>query len=251
MTKTAIKELDLRLRAFVHAPDNFLDGVGLVDALHQCPVLAAKEPYAIDVEGQRVVPVFTDDTDLAFFKEEQKSAQDHYWMERSVVALVEEAISVGATGLVFNLKKKGDFGNSTIFQNNELIAFINTYTTLLNQVMSDANQAAQAMDKVYFVPVFVLPRDDQHFDRLFPTMSTPEGKSYVPAFTNLTSLAKWYNQDDFGGAFRRGQGVILAWTIQDIYQPRNGDNEVDDTYGVVINPFDEQQTLIDWTTITE
>lgn len=46
-------ELDLRLRAFVNAPDNFLDSVALVNALHNTPVLASKEPYAVEVEGQK------------------------------------------------------------------------------------------------------------------------------------------------------------------------------------------------------
>ncbi|HER5338314.1 TPA: SseB family protein, partial [Streptococcus pyogenes] len=50
----------------------------------------------------------------------------------------------------------------------------------------------------------------------------------------------------FGGLFRKAEGVILSWTIDDIYQPRNGENELDETFGVAINPFDDQQILVDW-----
>ncbi|HER0886155.1 TPA: SseB family protein [Streptococcus pyogenes] len=244
MTKS--NELDIRLRAFINAPDNFLDSVALVNAFHNFPVWAAKEPYVIEVEGVKVTPVFTDKEDMALFKEEQKSAQGQYWLERSALAVLEEVITSGAAGLAFNLKKKGDFGNSTIFKSSDMIQFMNHYTTVLNALMSDDNVAADTMDKVYLVPAFVYPKDDNHYDRLFPTMSTPEGKSYVPAFSNLQSFAKWYNQDDFGGLFRKAEGVILTWTIDDIYQPRNGENELDETFGVAINPFDDQQILVDW-----
>lgn len=93
------------------------------------------------------------------------------------------------TGIVFNLKKSGDFGNSTIFKSSELIQFLNAYTTILNKLVGEENRKADTLDKYYLVPAFVHPRDDKSFDRMFPTMSTPEGKSYVPAFSNLQSFA--------------------------------------------------------------
>ncbi|VHH04015.1 Galanin message associated peptide [Streptococcus pyogenes] len=65
MTKS--NELDIRLRAFINAPDNFLDSVALVNAFHNFPVWAAKEPYVIEVEGVKVTPVFTDKEDMARF----------------------------------------------------------------------------------------------------------------------------------------------------------------------------------------
>ena len=46
---TNLNELDLRLRAFVNAPDNFLDSIALVNALHNIPVLASDQPYALDL----------------------------------------------------------------------------------------------------------------------------------------------------------------------------------------------------------
>ncbi|MGT2935840.1 SseB family protein [Streptococcus castoreus] len=248
---TEFNELDMRLRAFINAPDNFLDSVALVNAFHNFPVWAAKEPYVIEIEGVKVTPVFTDKDDMALFKEEQKSAQSQYWLERSALVILEEVIKTGAVGLAFNLKKKGDFGNSTIFKSKDMIQFMNNVTTILNALMSEENMIADTMTKTYLVPAFVYPKDDNHYDRFFPTMSTPEGKSYVPAFSNLQSFAKWYNQDDFGGLFRKAEGVILTWTINDIYQPRNGENELDETFGVAINPFDDQQILVDWSDLTK
>ncbi|EPU21537.1 hypothetical protein SAG0137_03390 [Streptococcus agalactiae LMG 14838] len=246
---TSTNELDIRLRAFINAPDNFLDSIGLVNALHHSTVWASKEPYAIQVDGQEVVPVFTDITDLNHFKEEQESARDMFWESRRSLDVLDEAISHGLSGLVYNLKKEGDFGNSTIFYCEDMVQFMHNYTTILNQLLNEDNIVADIMDKTYLVPAFVHPREEGSFDRFFPTMSTPEGKSYVPVFSNLLSFEKWYNHNDFGGAFRKAQGVILAWTIDDIYKPRNGENEIDDTFGVAINPFDEQQVLVDWSDV--
>lgn len=244
-------ELDLRLRAFVNAPDNFLDSVALVNALHNIPVLASKEPYAVEVEGQKVTPVFTDQEDLEIFKQDQASAREQEWVERLAIDILREVIEKGSYGIVFNLKKSGDFGNSTIFKSSEFIQFLNAYTTILNKLMGDDNLAADVLDKFYLVPAFVHPRDDESFDRMFPTMSTPDGESYVPAFSNLQSFAKWYNHDEFGLPFRKAQGSILVWNLAEIYQPGHGENDIDETVGVVINPFDEQQILVNWSEIDE
>lgn len=249
MTNT--NELDIRLRAFINAPDNFLDSVALVNALHNNPVLASDQPYALEIDGQKVTPVFSDKDDLETFKTEQASALQQNWVERSTLDVLREAIEKGLTGLVFNLKKTGDFDNSTIFKSSELIQFLNAYTTILNKLMGEENLAADVLDKYYLVPAFVHPRDDKSFDRMFPTMSTPEGKSYVPAFSNLQSFAKWYNHNDFGLPFRKAQGSVLTWRLADIYQPGHGENDIDETVGVAINPFDDQQILVDWSEIDE
>ncbi|MDU7209806.1 MAG: SseB family protein, partial [Streptococcus sp.] len=244
MTNT--NELDIRLRAFINAPDNFLDSVALVNALHNNSVLASDQPYTLEIDGQKVTPVFSDKDDLETFKTEQASALQQNWVERSTLDVLREVVEKGLTGLVFNLKKTGDFGNSTIFKSSELIQFLNVYTTILNKLMGEENLAADVLDKYYLVPAFVHPRDDKSFNRMFPTMSTPEGKSYVPAFSNLQSFAKWYNHNDFGLPFRKAQGSVLTWRLADIYQPGHGENDIDETVGVAINPFDDQKILVDW-----
>ena len=249
MTNT--NELDIRLRAFINAPDNFLDSVALVNALHNNSVLASDQTYTLEIDGQKVTPVFSDKDDLETFKTEQASALQQNWVERSTLDVLREVVEKGLTGLVFNLKKTGDFGNSTIFKSSELIQFLNVYTTILNKLMGEENLAADVLDKYYLVPAFVHPRDDKSFDRMFPTMSTPEGKSYVPAFSNLQSFAKWYNHNDFGLPFRKAQGSVLTWRLADIYQPGHGENDIDETVGVAINPFDDQQILVDWSEIDE
>ena len=244
-------ELDTCLRAFIAAPDNFMDSITLVNAIHNNTVWTSNKPYALEIGDQRVTPVFTDFKDLEAFKKEQASAQNQNWVEKLPLKVLGEVIQEGLTGLVFNLKSSGDFGNSTIFKSSELIQFLNNYTTILNNLVGDENLAADTLDKFYLVPVFIHPRKDKGFDCVFPTMATLEGRSYVPAFSNLQSFARWYNDDNFGGHFREAQGSILTWHITDIYQQGEGDNGIDETVGVVINPFDDQQILVDWSEIDE
>lgn len=248
---TYLNELDSCLRAFINDPNDFLDGIILVSALHRFPVLASEQPYAIDIDHQTVIPVFSDKTDLERFKKEQPSAREQNWIERSVIAVLQEVIEKGLTGLVFNVKKSGNFANSTIFKSSELLQFLNTHTTTLNQLMSEENEKAELMDKYFLVPAFVHSYADNSFDRQFPTLSTPEGKCYIPAFSTLQSFEKWYHHKTFGLSFQKARGSVLTWRLADIYQPRHGENAIDETVGVVINPLDEQQILVDWSEIEE
>lgn len=41
---------------------------------------------------------------------------------------------------------------------------------------------------------------------------------------------------------------VLA-SKDDIYRPRNGESNLNEVFGVAINPFDGQQILIDWSEI--
>lgn len=242
-------EFDFRLRAFLKEPDHFLNGIALVDAFHTMSILAPKELYAIEVEGKKVVPVFTTESDLQAFKDTQESNKKQKWVERIAFDVMEDEIAQSWDGLAFNLKPEKESDNSVVFTNSELVPYINQLTGVVNTLMTEENTDADVMDKVYLVPVFVFPKGEQQFERLFPTMATSKGKRYVPAFTSLDSFAKWYNNPDFGVPFRENQGVVVTWTIDDIYRPRNGENDLEETFGVAINPFDEQQILVDWSDI--
>ena len=244
-----IEEVDYSLRKFIEDPEHFLYSIALVNALHSYPVLASDQPYVLEVSGQQVTPVFTDFTDLDRFKKEEVSARNQHWTKRSALTVLEEAIAKRSSGLVFNLKKTGDFGNSTIFTSKDMIQFLNAYTSILDDLLNENNIQADTMDKYYLVPVYIHPQGESRFERLFPIMTAPEGERYVPIFSNLASFAKWYNEAEFGGAFRQAQGSILTWKIEDIYKPRNGENDLEETFGLAVNPFDEEQILINWSDI--
>lgn len=251
MTDVLTHELDKRLRAFINAPDNFLDSIALVNALHQYPVLASEQLYALEISGQKVVPVFTDSKDLAVFQRTQASANDQNWVLRSSLDLLEEVIVAGLSGMVYNLKKTGDMGNSTLFKSADLIQFINYYTTILNKIMGDKNQVVETLARYYLVPAFVTPTGETSSNRRFPTITNPDGDSYVPVFTDLHAFAKWYNQDDFGGQFRQLKGTVLAWQLSEIKSPVSGHNYLTDVKGVAIDPFNEQMIVLDWEAIGE
>lgn len=247
---TALNALDGYLRAFIQAPDDFLETMNLVQALHQCPVLASERLYAIELEGQTVTPVFTDRDDLDAFLSAQASARSQNWIERPSLEVLEEVIVSRLSGMVYNLKKTGDKGNSTLFQSSDMITFVNSYTTMLNNLMGEANHKADMLEKYYLIPAFYLTREEGKEERLFPTISNEAKQSYVPIFSHLASFAKWYQDPHFGGMFRQAKGMITTGKISDIYRPESGENDIADTKGVVINPFDDNQILVDWEAIT-
>ncbi|MGV3011084.1 SseB family protein [Streptococcus thoraltensis] len=242
-------ELGLALRQFIEEPDNFLRSIALVNSMHTYPVLASSEPYAIAIDGQKLTPVFTSTEDLEVFCHEHPSASKQEWIERSALDVLEEVILHQLTGLIFNVKKTGDFSNSTIFQSSEMIQFVNTFTELINDIMSDENQAADLLEKVYLVPVFIYPKADGTHERRFPTMANELDQSFVPVFSNLPNFADWYNNEEFGLPFREMGGSVFVWKLAEILQA-NG-NEAGDTLGVVVNPLAEQQAIVEWAGINK
>lgn len=242
-------ELDLALRQFIAEPNHFLRGITLVNSMHTYPVLASSEPYAIAIDGQKLTPVFTSVEDLEVFCHEHPSASTQEWIERSALDVLEEVILHQLTGLIFNVKKTGDFSNSTIFQSSEMIQFVNAFTSLINDMMSDDNQAADLLEKSYLVPAFIYPKANGRHERRFPTISNELSQSFVPAFSSLPDFADWYNNDEFGLPFREMGGSVLVWKLHDIIQ--EGSDEAGETLGVVINPLAEQQAIVEWAEINQ
>lgn len=241
------KELDRRLRAFIADPTNFLDALGLVNAFHGETVLASETIYAIELNGQRLVPVFTDSDDLNTFKLAQASSNQKNWIHRSVLDVLREAIEHQLSGLVFNLKKSGDGGNSTVIQTSDLINFVNHHTMILNTVLGKENQEAALLDKTYLIPAYNRKTKEGKQVRFFAMMTNPEGKHYVPVFSNLISFAKWYNNDGFGGKFRELEGIILVWDLKKLQTPPSAENILEETTGIAINPFDDKgMVLMAW-----
>ena len=121
--------------------------------------------------------------------------------------------------------------------------------------MGEENLAADVLDKYYLVPAFVHPRDDKKvFDRMFPTnVNTRRQKAMCLLSQNLQSFAKWYKpQTIFGLPFRKAQGSVFNVAFWQIFTNQDmAKNDIDETVGVAINPFDDQQILVDWSEIDE
>lgn len=244
-------ELDKRLRAFIADPTNFLDALGLVNAFHGHTVKAASKLYAIELDGKKMVPVFTDPADLDQFLLVQESARDHVWEDRFVLDVLREAIQSQLSALVFNLKKTGDAGNSTTIFTSDMIKFVNHHTQILNKVLGEDNQKASLGQKTYLVPGYHRKDEDGNLVRIFAMMTNPEGKHYVPVFSNLVSFAKWYNDEGFGGKFRELEGLIFVWNLDKFQTPPTGKNILEETTGIAVNPFDETMALFDWESLPE
>lgn len=244
-------ELDKRLRAFIADPTNFLDALGLVNAFHGQTVKASSKPYAIEVDGKQVVPVFTDSADLEQFRLTQPGSAYQTWVDRSVLEVLREAIEQKLSALAFNLKQRGDDGNSTLILTSDLINFINHHTQVLNLVLGADNQKASLGQKNYLVPAYHRKDEEGNQVRIFAMMTNPEGKHYVPIFSNLVSFAKWYNDKGFGGKFRELSGLVLVWNLDHFQTPPSGKNILEETTGIAINPFDETMALFDWESLPE
>ena len=106
----------------------------LVNHLQHTPVLATQSLYAVEVEGKKVVPIFTSEQDLQAFKDTQDSAKEQTWVKCSSLDILSQLVEAELFGLAFNLKEEGDFSNTTLFASSELIQFINYFTQTLNTV---------------------------------------------------------------------------------------------------------------------
>lgn len=132
-----LQAFDETLKEFLKEPDHFLTSLALVNHLQRTPVLAAQDLYAVEVEGKKVVPVFTSEQDLQSFKSTQESAREQTWIERSSLDILTQLVQAELFGLAFNLKEDGDFSNTTLFASSELIQFINYFTQTLNNLLGE------------------------------------------------------------------------------------------------------------------
>lgn len=239
-------ELGLALRQFIADPTDFFRSIALVNSLHRHPVYASSAVYAITIEGQTVTPVFTSLEDLTRFKQEQASAKQQQWQERSVLSLVEEVILNGISGLVFNVKRSGDYSNSTLFKSSQLIQFINTYTSLLNQLSSPDNQVAPLQKRAFLVPAFITTQSDGSHQRTYPFLARSQDKKarYIPAFTSLATLSDWYHHEAFGQPFKAAGGLVFLWQLNQVC--RKGQDVPEDSLGFALDPMEKTETLLPW-----
>ena len=188
-----------------------MTSLALVNHLQRTPVLAAQDLYAVEVEGKKVVPVFTNEQDLQSFKATQESAREQTWVERSSLDVLTQLVQAELFGLAFNLKEDGDFSNTTLFASSELIQFINYFTQTLNNLLGEENQKAAPKDKIYLVPAFIHKREeDGQDDRFLRPCRMQRDKVMCLCLTNLTSFAKWYGNETFGLPFVRLKGTIFT-----------------------------------------
>ncbi len=84
-----------------------MTSLALVNHLQRTPVLAAQDLYAVEVEGKKVVPVFTNEQDLQSFKSTQECLRAN-WVERSSLDVLTQLVQAFLFRLSI-LKEDGDF----------------------------------------------------------------------------------------------------------------------------------------------
>ena len=99
-----LQAFDETLREFLKEPDHFLTSLALVNHLQRTPVLAAQDLYAVEVEGKKVVPVFTNEQDLQSFQATQESAREQTWVERSSLDVLTQLVQAELFGLAFKIR---------------------------------------------------------------------------------------------------------------------------------------------------
>ena len=77
----------------------------MVNHLQRTPVLAAQDLYAVEVEGKKVVPVFTSEQDLQSFKATQESAREQTWIERSSLDILTQLVQAELFWSCFQFKR--------------------------------------------------------------------------------------------------------------------------------------------------
>ena len=95
-----LQVFDETLREFLTEPDHFLTSLALVNHLQRTPVLAAQDLYAVEVEGKKVVPVFTSEQDLQAFKDTQESAREQAWVKRSSLDILSQLVEADFLALL-------------------------------------------------------------------------------------------------------------------------------------------------------
>jgi hypothetical protein len=234
-------DVDVRLRAFIERPGNFLDDIALVHSLFANDIIAAPEPFYVRIQDQKIIPVFSTEADLDAFKSGLADSEDELkWVTRPFMDIVHDMQVESLDGIAFNLKmtSDGDTGNSTLFTPDDLGIFLNYYSDILNKVVT-YNQDHKE-DPYYLIPGYEIEKPDAPGEvvRYFELLQNNAGESYIPAFDNLESFAAWYNYLPFSEKFKENLGRIFAWRMEQLVKPAHGHHEFGNALGVTINPMD-------------
>lgn len=247
-------DLDDRLRDFIAHPGNFVAELGLVHALHVYPVVAVADQSVVPIdEDKQVIPVFTTSEALAAF---QKTISDPLtFTNRTFFEVVNDLLTQEFDALGFNLSAtEPDTGNTILLPREDLVAFLNYYTDVLNKLMGAENASESLTSRYFLIPAFVRTTPEGETVRLFATLSKPSGEAFVPVFSHILSFAKWYNHPDFGRPFQEHGGLVLVWRVTDLREPETGRNDLADVLGIAIDPFDAvdyDKSVILWEDLVE
>jgi hypothetical protein len=236
-------DLDQRLRDSINNQEDFLDSVGFVLALLNFKVIAPNPLFSVTLEGHEVLPIFTTEADWKTFTARLTDLPDDIeWQTNPFTTVFNAVMQTPIDSIGFNVKTSEDeqTGNLYYFDKEKMNEFINDHSQLVNDLMSDKNQAADQLEKYYLVPVYIGSRSYGDLFRLFPTLASPTygDKELLPIFDNIASFAKWYRYPDFIEPFKEKHGQIRGMYLSELLHPSLGENQFGSSVGVVIDPMD-------------
>ncbi|MDR2975951.1 MAG: hypothetical protein LBV19_01380 [Streptococcaceae bacterium] len=236
-------ELDQRLRDSVSNQDDFLDSVGFVLALLNFNVIAPNPLFSVGVGGHDVLPIFTAESDWdTFMANASELPENVNWLAVPFTVVFNAVLQTPIDSIGFNIKtsQNQETGNLYYFDKDKMREFIDIHAKLVNDLMSDENQSADRLDKIYLVPVYIGSPSYGEIFRLFPTLASHNynDKEVIPIFDNVQSFARWYRYPDFGEAFKKNKGQIRGMRLKELIHPSLGENQFGNAVGVVINPME-------------
>lgn len=254
-------DLDERLRDSINHQDDFLNNVGFVLALLNFKVIAPNPLFSVTVGEHEVLPVFTTESDWEVFNSDLADLPDNIeWQANPFTGVFNAVMQTPIDSIGFNLKTAQDeqTGNLYYFDKEKLREFIDVHSRLVNDLMSDENQAAGRLEKVYLVPVYIASPSYGELIRLFPTLASSnyDNKEVIPIFDNLESFVRWYRYPDFGGAFKENNGQVRGMRLKELLHPSLGQNQFGNSVGVVINPMEvetvnQEKSILTWESLKD
>jgi hypothetical protein len=241
--------LELKLRAAI-ANKRLIDELDFMVELGQTPVFAPKTAFALELRGDKVLPIFTSEKTLALFQANLAEEDAVEFSARLLSDVLAEFSDVEMLGFNVRLKHVENRGNQQYWKLSDFLKMQEKYETLLADFVLNSERAV--LERKYFVPAFV---DNNNalagLERRFAALTAPDERNYVPIFDGFESLMNWYAEPYFQHILNENSGEILVMSVDDLMNPKTGRNEFSFAVGVTIDPLDHdiadfEKTLLSW-----
>ncbi|MFV0556190.1 MAG: SseB family protein [Lactovum sp.] len=250
--------LDTQFRECIKNQGDFLYDLNLTILLLTSEIIAPNPLFSIDMQGHKVLPVFTTEEDWKIFMNSLSNPPENItWNAVSLNIFWQAFLPTEMDTIAFNLKVTEQTASDNLFYFNKerLNEFLDNNSKMINAVVNEENAKAPKLEKNYYIPLIlgVYPNTEDIY-RAFTVLQAQDGKEYVPIFDTLDSFALWYNNPMLTTSFKENRGQVHALKISQLLDPQYGKNEFGNAAGFVINPMEvdmnnPSDSIILWTDI--
>ncbi|WP_374284285.1 hypothetical protein [Lactococcus sp.] len=245
-------ELNDKLVLSLENQGQFLEDISFVYAMQAFPILVPTKIFYFEIDGHKTLPMFTTEADLAVFEKALTNVETE-WELRPIRDVLTALMATDIESVAFNPKLSSDpsNGNTAYFDKKALLEFLGYYTEILNVILDPKNVSADRMERTYLVPMFLRQNAEGDIKRAFASLTSADGRDFIPVFDNLNSFATWYNEAYFRDPFRENGGQVFAIGLDELRHPKDGNSIFANSLGVTINPLDSsideyEKTLMTW-----